>query len=391
MAPQNSGKIGMKRAAVSHQGSMPKRQKETKDPFAAKAKIVAGVLNDSSRHEAQVPADVRRMLAAAIPHALLVVIEERQIMQITMVERIGEVLQEISAGYAAKYDEARCVVDSHVAEQQACEKDRDAKLSAVADADLLIETTRNAVDNAEDEITRAEAEETKAKCGHQEAEVAHQKVEQQRVKCQAVFQGGFMALVEGEWSHDHLVELKSCLTELGVEVSLLMGLPPALAKKPEDRSDFDRMLVQSVETVFKEKAIVLEQELLVFREAVDRMVAAVSDAGASLKSAQQRHVEIDARLNKAVEAKDVLMKQSKEAKAALQAKNRSMTASLGTQTRAEHIRVEFDAAMDAFKDLKARSASPPPEDETKLGPDVEQAVQQAMDHNQETAPPACDV
>jgi len=342
-----------------------KAKKSKKDPVADKLhEIVAAV------GQADVSAEVEKMLAAIVPLALGEFSELRHPFQKRVVEGLAGLLSEVEASLKKEVLEKRAARDGATKDlpqrqQEATDAESalNAKIKEVHAAKVVLAEKATVFRSARAAL--ATAEEAKVEDGQKAREAE---------KLKSDFLGAQDKLnilkatppedKEGKKATDGLVSL---LKKHKFEESMLIALPAALAKKPEERGQFDAMAISQLEGEIAK--MVAEQDAVITAAipSQEKCDAAIKQAEAALNTARG-----DQRA--AAKEFDLLSKaqsECTEASSAAQKAVKDLTNQLKKHEKALHnaeaeVDVFQEGALETFKQLRDRVV-PPVEEEPEAG------------------------
>lgn len=283
-------------------GRSPSPKRGRKNPVTEKVNILVEAFGDTEQVGLveSLPANARKMLGKAVESTLGkgAASDERHEYQTKMAGAIGEILK-------------KCVVDVWEPKVAEGKKDVDA-----------VEATKNAamttLDSAEQKLSQMSGKRGDAATLLDEAETAHKdaakklseaqdavdalEVQQmkktaERTKCFNVLDQNYKSLKTASGDGGGAFEaaekkymggLKSMLTSLAVDGSLLGAIGLALEKKAEERGGFDAMVVEKVEETLQKHLADLDDFLNNFEKIKGEKEAAVVSAQAALDAAAEQ-------------------------------------------------------------------------------------------------------
>jgi len=360
MAPK-----GMKRPATSGIESAKKRVKP----------VVEGL----KAADGEFPAP---MLISMLEFSLGEFKEKRTQMQIEAVSMIADALKSAEKALEAKVAEAQKKADAAYPE-------KDERLKVEAKAGEAISGLKAAVEAATGEEKKAE-EESDAAATALKAAQAEQKSGDKEYKASAAKKEkvvsmqaeAYVPLKETAMKDSEMKKKVKLLMTVGKEFSfdssLLESAPAALAKKPEERGEFDKTILGHMDTQFEKCLEALSAEISGLepgkqeREAKVAAAKSVADAAAAKLGAATTAVK---------DAKDALKAGEKALKAAtLSVKNwlpdvKVMFDSLDEAT--EELKTFKEGPLQTFETLKDLETPPPPPEEPEEPEEPEPAAADA--------------
>lgn len=245
--------------------------------------------------------DCRAMLRHTVPLSICVPKDKRHHMQVEAVAITGEVID----GVAQKL---HCIVSEEQSKIEEIVRKWDDLANSCAQASSALAPAQGDVDArkpdlAEKERSRQAAEKTlsekQAEQRKGDQEVDGKTMERERIE--ACISDGFVAISAGTVDAN---DMKQCVDavvflagELKLDDSLLEAMPSSLAKKPDARGPFDKMVLAQVEESFRNKIQELGVAIEALSPATQERAAAVSNAEETLQNAQVEYVKAEESMN----------------------------------------------------------------------------------------------
>jgi len=311
MAPKKAAKRGTTPAAVDRSPAAKKAKKG--DKAAPEEKAVIDAINLAT----DLSEDCKNMLLATLPFSLMVCVEEREAVQATMVKNLGTVMENVQAQLQqAAADAATALTETEGSKgslEQALEDALAKQKEAAADLTAKTEAQKEKVAEEKTAKKTLADKQKEQKTGDDElANAGKDKEAYENLVAKEL-----VLLRDGTWEKkaDATAATKLLVKMAGplkVDESLMKTAPTVLVKKPDERGEFEKLAVTSIEQALTKKVEALTQLL------------ADGDTG---KAARATAVEeAQKALEEASAAKDKAQADVKEAKAAQTAANEAADA-----------------------------------------------------------------
>jgi len=331
--------------------------------------VLAALEDDGLPSEASMAA--RRMLARGGRHALPLAIEERHPVQDEVCGMIREFFDDAQQRLSTRVEESQGAIDT----AQKDLEDRSAELAG-AEADLglaqgAVEEQSAKCAQHKEAVHEAEAAVREVRRGQKSLVKEHMSVEKERHKYEVIqeellrpFADGMLltseessSAAEGQKILKKLVkELEKC----GADAAQLAAAPPALLKKPEERTDFDGKVVDSLQSLIGGKLDAAETDLATNSAATTAAEEEASAKVAIVEKAKAEQEAEDVRLAEAQVARDT---KADAKKAAQQAEDKARTLVEGCRDAKAALQAGLAAHEEVrqnFEALASRSSAPPP-------------------------------
>lgn len=345
--------VGMKRAASA---SMKVAKKAKTDKDLKKASSIVEALK-----AAELPPAVVKTLKSIVTSCLSGYAGERHAFQETGLGMIGTALSTIEATEAKEVATIQAIVSNRDAELAAREKaittaarDEAAKIGAAASKDADLTTIGMEVKHAEDALKVAVDAQ---KAGDKKGEAFEKKKgEWEKAKTDL-----FAPAYEKALSKKEAKTLDQTLAKLGMDASLVHSLETAVTKTVEERGEFDKVVLQNVESDIAAKIAELEGSIQAEAPGKAQRGTAKDAAQATYDKAKEKKDAAKAALTEAEKAVKVAEKAKKVAL--------EKVANFGKEMKAEESKlVAATKKLEALKSgplatfaaLKARTPPPPP-------------------------------
>jgi len=287
------------------------------------------------------------MLIASLPSSLLAPANLRHEVQHLAVKLVGEIMDSILIDLEVASGSAQ-------AEAAATESAADALRAAVCESEAALasameEVTSRSVEldaaavkniDAEKVLTERQIEQRKADPGLVEVTLYRDRLEM-------AVNSSLRALQSGDCDEKEARQiLKGFLPlvkTLDLEESLLMALPTTCAKKPSQRGNFDRLVIQQLEGVLTEKVTTMSQEIKKREQACQSIADKVNDARQVRTAAQEAQKAASVRL---VEAK----KKQSSAGSAVEASRKAIADSQPSRSAASYAAKMQNTSVKDFRD-----------------------------------------
>jgi hypothetical protein len=236
----------------------------------------------------EMPKIVRDMLVSVIKAALGhgSAKDERHAFQTSVADVIGDTFKQTVQIWEGKVSEAKALVDGADAEKTEKESAWSAA-SAVVEADIeRVRTTQEALDAAVESVSAANKAFADAQSALENCDTERKGKEDQRIQANTLFKEHFEVLKQGDGDKSLQKPLVALLKELNAEVSLVNALGSAFGKKPDDRGQFDNMVVQQLEEVLTSHMKEIDDFLSNFEKISAERAAAVSEKKTMLEAAE---------------------------------------------------------------------------------------------------------
>mmetsp|Transcript_55690 Transcript_55690/g.156839 ORF Transcript_55690/g.156839 Transcript_55690/m.156839 type:complete len:364 (+) Transcript_55690:101-1192(+) len=351
-----------KRAAQQATPSAAKRAKRVKEIAPGIEAVVAAI--EDAGLPADVPAEVRAMLAAGAPAAFGTPVEERHPLQTRVVGLITDFFQsrKIRENLESKVASAKSAVDKKQNDISTMSNTLEVANSELADATGVQSAQDAKVKEGEAAVLALHNEEKKTKTGKRALERAGAALEKE--KARYVSLGGTVsALTEGtieagKERQKTLAALVKDLQKLGAEDALVSSASASLSKPPGDRQSFDTIIVDSIKSFVAALVTQVDQKLAGNQaeaaeadkslektaEAVEKLVAQGQEQSQLLKVATEKQSEKAAAMN--------------AAELALSAGRAELVDSLDVQSSCEAELRKFDDILAELNGLASWSLAP---------------------------------
>lgn len=345
----------------------------------AKILAVAAALEDGAI-AADAPEAARKMLAAGAPKALGSTVEQRHIMQETIVGHIRESLLDSSNRLATLAADARRTADGTASEVIASKAQCQAAHDDVLEGSKELEAKHLALQEAK--VTAQEAAQELDKVKHSEEVLSKAKeiIEKEQAKYRLSVDGDMKVLLEqGSEAEDAQKisnRLVKELAKLGAESALQAAAPTALLKKPEERQGFDAHVVQSCQDL-------LNGRLADIAARLQAKEAEIADFQPNLTAKTEAVTHAVAVENAANDAAEAAATKLVQLQAAATEKQEEMQTAEESLKGHELAAVEAEAELEAFQEvvgclefLASRSnvvAAPEEEVEGEMVPETAEA------------------
>lgn len=314
MAPGTKGKG--KRAATQDLDSQPAAKKVPQGVAKSNFKAVVDLLEHPLAHD--IPENCRQMLTAMLPTSLCVPSDERHPHQTMVVDMVGDVTEEVESRMKTSIDTSAARVAELESSRPGFDRQKseaEAKL-AVALGDL--NAKKIASSDASVQVAEAKALLSERQQALKAAEAPLKPVRKEKEGLESMLSTDFKALCDpAEWEASKVKKrcnaIVSLAKKLSCDDSLTSSLPGSLSKKPDERTQFDGMVLQQFEVGVSEKVqqlvATLEAGSISIADCVSAVEGAQSEfdkrkevsdtAAAALKAAQSEHREFSATLQAA--------------------------------------------------------------------------------------------
>lgn len=390
MAPR-----GSKRAATQDVTGQPATKKIPQGIAKSNFKAVVDLLEHPLAHE--VPENCRQMLIAMLPTSLCVPSDERHPHQAMVVDMVGDVTEDVASRMKASIDTAAARVTELEASRPELDRQKseaEAK-SAVALAD--VDAKKIALSDASVQVAEAKAFLSDKQQALKAAEAPLKPVRKEKESLEAILSSDFKALCDpAEWEagkgKKRCNAIVSLAKKLSFDESLTSSLSGSLSKKPDERTQFDGMVLQQFEVGVSEKlqqlAAILETGSISVADCVSAVNSAqsefekrkgVSDAAAAvLQAAQSEHRSCMSALQVASDAIEKYLPDLKRACDDHEAK-------------VEELKNFQEWNVFCYKSLKERVSTKRSKEFAEVDAETEQAdVAEAVEEKTDTDPTAVD-
>lgn len=368
MAPKKAAKRGTTPVAGSPSAKKAKKGEKEKTP----AEAVTEAINLA----ADLSEDCKGMLLATMPFSLMLSVEEREGIQVTIVKNIGTVMENVHAqlqkGAADAASALQEVEGSKGNLEQAVEdalaKQKEAAANAGAKAEALPEKTA-------EEKTAKKASAAKQK-EQEQGDEALSKAGKDKEVYEGFLAKEFLMLRDGTWEKKAeataaLKLLTKLATPLKMDESLLKTAPTALPKKPDERGEFEKMAVTNIESALTNHVESLKELLANGETAKAARAAAVEEAQKALEEVSAAKETAAAELKEAKAAQTAANKEAEAAKHAVEDFIPSVKRAADKKDEAEAAVAHFVSHnMECFAKLRDRSST---KEEEQPAPEPEEA------------------
>lgn len=261
-----------------------------KDPVEQNTLLLHAALENM---EFEIPGTTnnRHMLLGVLP-ILATPREARNSYQQMMAGMFAEVFEKEESRLQQRVDVVQVKTDADNEEIAACETViENAKTEKQAKKEE-IRGKKDEFDEAEVVFDDARAELKATMDGRIQIEARAQALAQEKETFLEVQRNSFEALrdglLEGREVKQHIGKLKEFFQSIGVDNSLIMAYPSALSKKPEERGDFDAMVLQQLEEFVVNALTELEAKLAAATEEDAEQAGLVAASEAIVEVAKEK-------------------------------------------------------------------------------------------------------
>lgn len=322
----------------SEEGSVPPQKKAKVDPKVASVK--------QTIEKADLPEPCKAMLVAMLPHSLCVPQDLRSEQQARAVDMVGEVFDSIEL-------KLKNTADSESAKVVEIEASKDTVDAALVDAETLHSATTATVDSCKATLAQcfgtanvrksemAAAEESE-RAGNAPGLVVE--VEHQELHC--ALEEHLKVLKEGSWETGSAKRHLDALLPLAVkhtDESLVTALPSTCIKAPDDRSTFDKMVIEQLESSLKSRLTQLIADIETAKPAKAERAEGVETARQMLKEAEDAQ-------QKSSEETTIALAAQKDAFAALELARKDVATFKPMLRKAKEGADEAQAELELFHD-----------------------------------------
>jgi chromosome segregation ATPase len=336
-------------------------KKPARDPRNSQLESVVAAV----KHAAHLSGPSRAMLAATVKSSLGLPIEDRHEYQEKVVQMIGETLEACQKGFADSLAELEAKVAG---------SDDDRAARSAASAEVAAQLEAKTQDCTEKEATLEKIHED---VGPKKAALAAAQKEQKgldkklekaasdRARYDEAIAGTYTQLVEGTWddvkgAKGLLKQLAPFCKELKVEFSLMTSLGSAVEKKPEDRGEFDKVVLGQLGDALKERAANLAAAVDGGPAETERCAAEVSRCQQELDHTVQAEATAQEAFDAAEAEKQELKKDVKAKAKAVASFEVDAAKIISDRDDAVSTLEEFRSGpLAAFAALKVFSSAPP--------------------------------
>jgi len=349
---------GAKRAGSPIRGAM---KKPARDPNSVQLDSVVAAV----KHAAHLSGHSRAMLAATVKSSLGLPIEERHEYQTKAVQMIGEVIEACEKGFVDGLAELEAKVagaDADKAARSAASSEAAAQLEAKTQDCTEKEAT---LEKIQEDVGPKKAALAAAHKEQKGLDKKHEKAASDRARYDEAISSTYTQLVEGTWddvkgAKGLLKQLAPFCKELKLEFSLMTSLGSATEKKPEDRGEFDKVVLGQLGDALKERAASLAAAVDGAPAETERCAAEVSRCQQELDHTLQAEVTAQEAFDAADAEKAELKKDVKTKEKAVASFENDLTKITSERDAAVGTLDEFRSGpMAAFAALKALSSAAP--------------------------------
>jgi len=326
--------------------------------ISAKTTAIEHVLKSDDLPTA-VPQSSRIMLAAGASYALCTVVEERHPMQVTLINNIYEVFNEIANGVKTNIAEATAEVDSKNKELETLNKQIEATSS---DLNQATEGSNIAMQNlsvkevaVRDAESRAKEEHAKRKANGKEKE----NLDKEKAKYTAIEDGNLKSLIEGLIAEKEVkkacAKLVKDMEKVGTDEALLASVPHVLTMRPENRKGFDTMVIDSVRADIADRQKKVDEKISVNLQAAAEIAEEVTAADQAAETARKEETEAEDSLKK---ANDLVAEKSNDSQlgaAAVEECQQTIASLQHKRTTAQEAAGSFQEVFDGLDFLVKRT------------------------------------
>eukprot|EP00929_Paragymnodinium_shiwhaense_P032298 TRINITY_DN17929_c0_g1_i1.p1 TRINITY_DN17929_c0_g1~~TRINITY_DN17929_c0_g1_i1.p1 ORF type:complete len:386 (+),score=186.95 TRINITY_DN17929_c0_g1_i1:74-1159(+) len=352
MAPK-----GMKRASTGKEEPPAKRGKVDKD--LRKAGSIAAALKAST-----LPRPVVKSLRSIVVNCLTGYAGERHAFQETGLTMIESALKDVEAAAAKEVEDVQAKLanrDQDLAGREAAigtaAREEASKIGEAANkaADLTI--VGNELKHAEDALKQA-ADAQKA------GDAPAAKLEAKLAKLEAAQKDSLAPALSAALTRKEGLELDKVLLKAGVEASIVNSLLNSTTKAPEERGDFDKVVLSNVESDIATKMQELKAEIDKEAPGKTERAAAKDKAQAAYDAAKEKRDAAKAALTEAEKAVKAAQKALADAKSKVSGFSKEMKAAeTGITAAQKKLAALREGPIALFATLKARTPPPPPAEE----------------------------
>lgn len=343
-AHQGTGQIGNKRVKT--------------DPILSKIDLVKDALMNPVYETPQYPMSVREMLVAGALDILRARKETRFPFQVRMTENITEVVGAIKETLDGTLSDKNQKAEGANTEKTRLEAARDGLKEELAAKKEEIQKLNGLEDLAREAFSAAVEAEKQAVQELEEAKASMEAEVEVQATNQKVFTENFTVL--RDTPPETPKELKKLLNlliphlkKMNAPESLLTSMPTSFSKKPEDRQDFDKMVVTNIQALF-EKSEALAPETLAGLE--QKIAEKEAERVAKIQECSPKEVEVlraEELASKALDEKKELEKKIREATKQVSDFAKSTKDVFGAVNSAEEQLQTFSEVTDALEFLNS--------------------------------------
>lgn len=326
---------GMKR---SEEGSAPPQKKAKVDPKVASVK--------QTIEKADLPEPCKAMLVAMLPHSLCVTQDLRSEQQARAVDMVGEVFDSIEL-------KLKNTADGESAKVVEIEASKDPVEAALIEAETRHSATTATVESCKTTLAQCfgTANERKiAMAAEEESERAGNApglvLEAEHGELQRALQEHLKVLKEGSWETGSAKRHLDALLPLAVKLtdeSLVTALPSTCIKPPADRSTFDNMVIEQLESSLTSRLTQLTTDMETAKPAKAQRAEGVEKARQMLKEAEDAQ-------HKASDETTLALAAQKDVIAVLEIARKDVATFKPTLRKAKESADEAQAELELFHD-----------------------------------------
>lgn len=307
-----------KRSGRGRAGSPSAKKARVTDPIEKKVESLIEAFQDPEQVGlVEMPEVCRSMLTSVLKTAIGpgAAKDERHRFQTEIAELIGDTFTKTVKIWEGRLSEAASSVEAAEAGRLEKEASWSAAESALEAKSEYRKTTQHAWEDAVAAVSQATCNLTNAQQAVDAMETEKTSKEEERTRATTIYKDHFEVLKSGEGDKKLLTPLSKLLKELKAEGSLVNALGSTFAKKPEDRGQFDNMVVQQLDGLLTSHIEGLNGFLDNFEKILAEKQAAVGKEKTMLEEAEQRKsscMEADEAANKAKCDSEVAVQEAKD-------------------------------------------------------------------------------
>jgi len=311
------------------------------------------------------PDQVKSMLSNMVNGTLAVPKEKRHAFQDEAIDMVRAVLDSLKAAAQSKVTEAEQKLETTFKESRERDNLVEAARAKQHETTITGDAAKVAVNEhtsarvaAKQALTSAEQEQTGGDAGLVVTEDKKKKLESGLELCFGPLKNGETPAAQVQ---DGIKKVQKLAKDLGFDMSLVQTVPAALAKAPGERSSFNNVVIEQIETEFNKC-------MATFTEELANAEPAKKERADKVEAASNEHAQALASEEAAKNAKVAANAAQKEAAAELQAQLKAQqqdasevaAASAGVDAAKAEL-TEFDEGpLAAFQELLELTEIPPP-------------------------------
>jgi DNA repair exonuclease SbcCD ATPase subunit len=237
------------------------------------------------------PSTCKGMLSAMVPEAFQVPAADRHPHQQVFVDIVGQVISKIDEEMKKNVADAGVQLEEMEKQQERLKVNVEAAQTVHTEKKLTVEERKASLAEHFRQVLDKRMELASAKEARAAIEAPIAEVTAQKNTCETALQdlSALRELADLEQAKPMCMKLLEVALQMGIEEALVMSLPNVFEKAPADRTNFDSLVLGSIETEFQKKTSEFAAALSTKAESIQQLDAAVQAAQTALDAITAEH------------------------------------------------------------------------------------------------------